>query len=189
MTAALAPLQTTLLAGGLRLGIDPGKYGAIAAVDDARFYGIWRFPRCAFHDREIVDAEKLTALLRSLRADYRDPVTYVEEIRGFRTMAPDSTLSMGVNLGALYAALAASGLNTRLIPPARWKARARVTRRKVGARDRAAQLYPECYADVRRDDNAAEAVLIAHVGPELFPDDNPPTTEREEACNGENDPF
>ena len=141
------------------LGIDPGKTGAVAALD---------------HHGALLWVEDMTDLtgtgIGSWLAERLNGETvrtcWVEQVHAMPKQGVTSVFTFGCGYGALLGALGALGVRTKLVTPAAWKKAAGLTADKTASRQRAAELWPADAHLFRRvkDDGRAEACLIAEHG-------------------------
>lgn len=141
------------------VGIDPGKTGAIAALDNKGAL-LW-----------VEDMTDLTGLgIGSWLAERLDGelvrVCWVEQVHAMPKQGVTSVFTFGAGYGALLGALGALGIRTKLVTPNVWKRAARLSSDKTASRQRAAELWPADAHLFRRvkDDGRAEACLIAEHG-------------------------
>lgn len=146
----------------LTLGVDPGKKGALALIDDdGRLVDV--------HDMPDATGAALGALIGVLLADHAPhtvKVAWVEQVGSMPGQGHMNVFTFGAGYGALLGALGALEVPVELRTPNVWKKAMRVTRDKAGSRQRAAELWPSEAARFARvkDDGRAEAALIAEYG-------------------------
>ena len=146
------------------IGIDPGKTGAIARVDDGQCW-TWKMP-------ETVDG--LVELLEGLGGDIAVVVEKVSaggvaNTQG-RKMGATSAFSFGCSYGGILGVLAALRIRHELVTPSVWtRAMSLQGKSKHQHAAAARRLYPRC--EVNGDGPAkavtiyaADAVLLAEYG-------------------------
>lgn len=149
----------------LTLGIDPGKTGALAFLDDDGNLA-------HLEDMPDLTGAALGAWVRALLDDLSpDTVTaaWVEKVGPMPRQGVRSVWTFGEGYGALLGALGAFGIPVHHVTPATWKKHFGLSKDKDLSRQRAVELWP---ADASRwarkkDDGRAEACLIARYGMEV----------------------
>ena len=147
------------MSAGLILGVDPGRQGALAWLDEAG--GLVEVV-----DMPDLDGVALGARLRDLLVERRPVRAVVEQITPRPGQGVQSVRTSAARHGVLLGVLGAWDVPTELVSPAGWKRAARLGRDKTASRQRACELWPEwspSFARVR-DDGRAEAALIARHG-------------------------
>lgn len=140
------------------IGIDPGKYGAIAWVSEGG---------SLIEARDLPFAKEglmCAVLAEWVSAPGRRPTHAFLERVGARPGAGVSGMfNFGRGYGQIEGVLSACGVPITLVTPAKWKGDLRLSSDKTASRARAAQLWPGLagvFARVK-DDGRAEAALIA----------------------------
>ena len=139
------------------LGVDPGKTGAIAAVDATTGVLVWV---------EDMPHDVNGALIRELLLNEHAIGAWVEQVHAMPRQGVSSTFAFGVAYGKVLGALTALLVPVHHVTPATWKKAMRVTADKGTSRTRAVDLFPThagTFARVK-DDGRAEAALIARYG-------------------------
>lgn len=143
------------------LGIDPGLSGAVALLDrDGSLVAAYDMPTV---DKSVSPAA-LRALIDSLPAVPRE--AWIEQVAAMPKQGVSSTFAFGRAFGIAEGVVSAMGIAVRLVRPAVWKSHHRVTSDKETSRALALRLWPsqaEVFAR-KRDENRAEAALIARYG-------------------------
>lgn len=133
------------------MGIDPGKTGAIAFLDDSgRFVDVFDF----------IDAFGPLAERRSDVA-----FCFLEEVHSMPGQGVASTFSFGENFGWWKGVLTAFGIPFRTIRPQDWQKNLvpkKTSSEKPGLYV-ARQMFPEAPLGRKKDHNRADAILIAKV--------------------------
>lgn len=137
------------------VGIDPGKHGGIAAIDEHR--QVW------FHQATPQDDMELLAIFMRLRSDAGTGIVAVlEYVRSSPQMGVVSAFTFGRGYGALRMALAASRISYEEVTPGKWQTQlgCRSQGNKNVTKARAAALFPE----VKVTHAVADALLLAEYG-------------------------
>lgn len=145
------------------IGVDPGKSGAIAALDLAgRLLDVADMP--------VVGPIISATLLDEIVHNWADPlilppygVAVIEDVHAMPKQGVSSSFSFGRSLGVAEGVLAGGGWSVRYVSPAKWKRAMGLTADKGVSRRRAIELWPDkakAFARVK-DDGRAEAALIA----------------------------
>ena len=150
----------------LIIGVDPGKSGAFAVLDDGgQLLGA--------HDMPVVGNIISPVLLDELVHNYIDPMSttifqpgtaIIEDVHAMPKQGVSSSFSFGRSLGVVEGVLAGGGWSLRYVSPAKWKKQLGLSADKGMSRRRAIELWPAkgaLFARVK-DDGRAEAALIAH---------------------------
>jgi crossover junction endodeoxyribonuclease RuvC len=150
------------------LGVDPGKSGAVALLDDTgALLDVADMPVIG----KIISPHTLSGVLGSwaylndtLEQDVfaGRAIAVIEDVHAMPKQGVTSVFSFGRALGVVEGVLGASGWSLRYVPPARWKKDLRLSSDKGESRRRAIELWPtkaELFARVK-DDGRAEAALI-----------------------------
>ena len=146
------------------LGIDPGRFGALALIDTERAtLEVWRMPvetrQLTATTKNIVDAERLAEAARAARADE----AWLEDVWSMEGEGHVGAFSFGDSKGVVRGVLGALAVPLRYVAPARWKADLRVPADKQRAKARAHALFPGCVA-LLSSEAKAEAAMIALYG-------------------------
>ena len=145
------------------IGVDPGKSGAIAALDPmGQLIGV--------DDMPVVGPIISAVLLDEAVHNYIDPlsilcgVAVIEDVHAMPKQGVSSSFSFGRALGVAEGVLAGNDLALHYVSPAKWKKALGLTADKGVSRRRAIELWPnraQWFARVK-DDGRAEAALIAY---------------------------
>ena len=135
------------------MGIDPGKDGAFAIIDDEGRTTVHPFDRTEF--------------IETCRALARLPVVCcLEQVHSMPKQGVSSTFNFGKTAGYLEGVLEAFGIAYQLVTPQKWKKEFSVTSDKNTSIAVCKRLFPE--VSLRRtersrkdDDGFAEALLMA----------------------------
>ena len=143
----------------IKIGIDPGQTGAIAAYDVptmTRLHG----------KGQQVDPYTLATEILDLCAG-RNATAVIEAVSAMPGQGVSSMFRFGESVGVVLGVLGALQMPVRWVTPQRWKKAAGITGKdKDAARSLAIQLHPEV-ADLltrKRDVGRSDAILIARFG-------------------------
>ena len=140
------------------LGIEAGKYGAVAWVTEGGHL---------IEVRDLPFAKE--GLLCGVLAEWvsgrgrRPTHAYLERVGARPGAGVTGMFNFGRGYGQIEGVLAAVGIPVTLVTPSKWKGDMRLSADKAASRARAAQLWPGLagvFARVK-DDGRAEAALIA----------------------------
>jgi crossover junction endodeoxyribonuclease RuvC len=149
------------------LGIDPGFTGALAmfSVSDETTMAVLDMPVTKDpKGRTVLDMHTLFSMLEP-----RGKVTAVlEHVAARPGQGAPATFRFGQGYGAIQMALAAHGIPTHYVTPAKWKKHFGLSKDKGVSRGLAQQRFPHIADQFKRvkDDGRAEAALIALYGKE-----------------------
>jgi hypothetical protein len=147
------------------VGIDPGRTGALAAIDDrGRLLAVADMPRRS----EITRRETWYLDVGYAVADFPpmadEPVVFVEQPFAMPNQSSSSTGAQFAAYGAILGALGALGLDVHTVTPSAWKRAVGVTADKRSSLDLARTLWPsdaDRWFRLAKHDGRAEACLIA----------------------------
>lgn len=145
----------------MRVGIDPGKSGAIALLDGSLKRVI-----------EVLDMPETLEEMRAAMLFYETSIQVnIEEqaafARGDRRMGASSAFTTGKGFGALWGLAVGLGHPVHIVRPQVWKRRAGlIGMTKEDSRQLAIKMFPEVAHRMTRkkDHGRAEAILIARYG-------------------------
>lgn len=158
------------------IGIDPGITGAIAIIDsDGNLERVEDLPVMAkgkgkSKSKNQINAAGLAALINDMRKDgfgKRTVTVYLERVSSMPGQGMASTFSLGDTFGCIRGVCAALNIPVELISPQSWKKHYGIKKDKEIARAKAIELYPEAPLHRKKDQNRAEAILIARYGLEV----------------------
>lgn len=146
------------------VGIDPGKSGAIAIIDED---GIEELENYDLYLYRKILIEKIVHLSKSQYS------VYVENVHAMPGQGVTSMFHFGENFGKILGLLVGLGIEYQLVFPAQWKKSMGVTSDKQTSIDKACELYfePPLLRTPRSkvpDNNRAEALLIAEYARRSF---------------------
>lgn len=141
------------------IGVDPGKQGAIAAIDtDGNLHDTWDIP--------VVDKRISAPLIADILVPLQ-PVAelcVIEDVHAMPKQGVTSMFTFGRGLGIVEGVALGAGIPVRWVSPAKWKRALGLSPDKGASRRRAIELWPAQSAMFARvkDDGRAEAALIAY---------------------------
>lgn len=141
------------------IGVDPGKSGAFAALDqDGNLHDTWDIPAV---DKRI-SAPLIADILRPLQAVTE--LCVIEDVHSMPGQGVTSMFTFGRGLGIVEGVALGAGIPVRWVSPAKWKRALGLSPDKGASRRRATELWPAQSAMFARvkDDGRAEAALIAY---------------------------
>lgn len=161
----------------IHLGIDVGISGAIAALNaDGSFRDVRDLPIFTHGKTRWIDATELLSIIRDLR-DGQSAHAMIEQIHGTPKMGVITCTSMGLTLGSTLGAIQFAGIRFELVKPQQWKKHfgllmpgAKDREKKHASLCRARQLFPTADLGRMKDNNRAEALLIAMYGEQAMHD-------------------
>lgn len=155
------------------LGIDPGSvsgaWGIITTARDLSAISV-RVGDLPVVDR-MVDAAEFARLVQDLRPDF----ALVEKVGGVPRQSAGASFNFGMGTGIIHGVLGACKIPRRVVAPATWKGRLRLSNDGEKSRGLAIHLYPEVEGlSLKKHHNRAEALLIAEyarikIAPEFQP--------------------
>lgn len=159
----------------LYVGIDPGKSGAVVAIEQNRSIRVIEdtpvieVKKGKKHQHQYLESQMLQVLRRlpvsGLVRDYEVKMVYIERAQAMPGQGGTSMFSIGYGFGLWIMALTALEIPHTRIEPARWKKELGFpTGADKGASIvRALQLFPKAAEFLRRkkDDGRADALLLA----------------------------
>jgi hypothetical protein len=154
------------------VGIDPGRTGALAAIDDrGRLLAVADMPP----KRPDGWWENAWVAVGRAVADFPPiadrPVVFVEQPFAKPRQSITSTAAQFAAYGAILGALGALGLETHTVTPSAWKRAVGVTADKRSSLNLARQLWPadaDRWFKLAKHDGRAEAALLALHGMDVL---------------------
>lgn len=138
------------------IGIDPGKSGAIAAIDD----------RGTVAHTSVFSEEGYRSFLKRISHSKHETFAILEHVGAMPKQGVSSTFAFGMNFGFIQGLLAAFGIPFELVRPQKWKREFSCSSDKNVSVDVARRLFPD--ANLMRTpkcskphDGIAEALLMA----------------------------
>lgn len=142
------------------VGIDPGKTGAVAAIDaDMNLYLAKKMPIIT---KKELDVYQLKHWFDELTE--KNAYCIIEKASARPGQGVSSMFSYGSTYGSLLALVATSGMPFETVAPATWKKHMALSSDKDQSVVLAVSLFPafrEMYRDKKLDHNIAEAILLA----------------------------
>lgn len=153
----------------IRIGIDPGQTGAIAAIDGHDNVILLRdmptMPR--LHGKgEMINGAELASIIMDARAG-NEIMVYLEQVAAMPGQGVTSMFHFGESVGIILGVLQTLQCRYAMVKPQRWKGLAGLSRMdKDAARTLAIQLFPGISDKLARkkDIGRADALLIAMFG-------------------------
>ena len=142
------------------LGIDPGRYGALAWVTmGGHLIDILDMPAVEVRGKSRVSAQLVAEMMRERPAD----IVIIEGVGAMPKQGVASSFTFGYCAGLLEGVAAGLGRPVEIVPAATWKRLAKLSADKGAMRQAAIRLWPEAADRFRRvkDDGRAEAALMA----------------------------
>lgn len=133
-------------------GIDPGKTGAIAFLDENGTLD------------SVEDFPQSLAVVKDKVADIK--MVYLEEVHAMPKQGVVSTFTFGENFGWWKGVLSALGIPFRTVRPQDWQKG--LVPKRGGMTDKpglevARQMFPDAPLSRKKDHNRADALLLAYV--------------------------
>jgi crossover junction endodeoxyribonuclease RuvC len=143
----------------ITIGVDPGKSGAIALLDEGALVDVYDMPVAG----SIVSAQQLHGMEMWSSSQLFGTVV-IEDVHAMPKQGVTSSFGFGRSLGVIEGVFAANGRPIVYVSPSRWKKALGLGADKSMVRRRACELWPYRAALFTRvkDDGRAEAALIAH---------------------------
>lgn len=141
------------------IGIDPGKTGAMAVIEEGIAFAI------PFDERAYIDT--------LLTCDPKQTAVCLEHVSAMPKQGVTSVFNFGLNFGWIQGVLASQGFSYELVRPQKWKKEFSATSDKNTSVSVAKRLFPtvslkktqRCTKD---DDGLAEALLMAEYARRKF---------------------
>jgi hypothetical protein len=151
------------------LGIDPGRFGAISAIDGKHFL---EAHDCPLDANGQLDIDALGVLVSDIHTRYRDVGirACIELIGTFGQEGRKSLSSFNQNFGVWLGALAAVGIQTHQANPRTWKASFGLSKDKHQSIALAKRVFPDAAKSIDEPrtiqlrSGRAEAALLAEYG-------------------------
>jgi crossover junction endodeoxyribonuclease RuvC len=140
------------------IGIDPGKYGAIAYYNCAN--QSIDVKDCPLTKIETIDYSKMAELVKPHESN---AVAIMEQVNSYG-MGKQSAFNFGVNVGAWRSTLACYSIPVQTISPRIWKPGMGLSDDKSRSIELAKELFPNMASKLTRkkDHDRAEAMLLIH---------------------------
>jgi len=152
----------------MKLGIDPGQTGAIAAMEKGKIIALIDMPTMArtYGKGQQVDPYTLATELVTLGVSNITEAV-MEQVASRPGQGSQATFNFGESVGMIKGVLGALQIPVRFVTPQRWKkAAGLIGKEKDAARSLAIQLHPEIAGELTRkkDVGRADSILIARFG-------------------------
>jgi len=150
------------------ISVDPGKTGAIAALENGRITWVYDMPTMGrTHGKgQEIDPYELSSILLNIKAG-KDATVLIEQVGAMPGQGTTSMFHFGESVGVILGVCGALQLPVRRVRPQFWKKKAGlIGKDKDAARALAIQIHPEV-SDMltrKKDVGRAEAILIAEFG-------------------------
>lgn len=154
-------------------GIDPGLYGALAAIEGDLVLDAYDIPLIGDAPKQEIDVNGVIGWLKHYQPDH----VFIENVRAMpslpdkdgnrRGMGAASAFKFGFACGQLRACVVGLRIPLTLVEPAVWKRSCALKGGdKEGARQLAIRLYPDArdLMKFKKDHQRAEAILLARWG-------------------------
>lgn len=148
------------------IGIDPGVSGAVAVLTESgRFVSVFDVPTVAANkssNRQQVSPIDLANLIRSQLVNApADVVAVTENVAAMPGQGVSSMFAFGKSYGIILGVLAALGISTHIVTPAKWKGFYSLGKEKDQSRELAQRMWPDAPLGLKRHHGRAEALLLA----------------------------
>ena len=148
------------------LGIDPGVSGAVGILSsNGAFVDLFDMPTVLANkssNRQMVSPIELANRLRVFMTAYHGNVVAVtENVNAMPDQGVASVFAFGKSYGILLGVLAALGISTHVVSPAKWKGYYALGREKDQSRELAQRIYPAAPLGLKKHHNRAEALMLA----------------------------
>lgn len=151
--------------GGMIIGIDPGKSGGIALVDDGKVIAGRRMPLLKHGKRDLVDSKEIETFVRTSTPRHRGFVqcpVVIEQVGAMPGQGGTSMFNFGRHTGAVEAWAIGRGSPVHWVTPAKWKKAMGLTKDKRASLDLARlEFGDDPRWAVLANDGIAEAALLA----------------------------
>lgn len=159
-------------------GIDPGVHGALAALQNGSYAGVWDLPVCQQGSLKWVDPTRLGPLLtEACRSHGMAKGTVHAFVERIHFVNRGGVLNAPVILGSILAALQSWEVPFTVVQASVWKRslgllapKASDAQRKQAALAKARRMFGSPLLQREKDHNRAEALLIAWYGHGKFVD-------------------
>ena len=150
------------------IGIDPGKTGGWAIVEDGKLVDCGRMPIMERGKRWVADPMQLLHCVigydatKDVRHGETADVAVVEHVNAMPRQGVSSTFAFGMSTGVAEAAAMLGAVDMVRVTPQQWKKHFSLPKEKRASLDKATELWPDWHGwDILANDGAAEAALMA----------------------------
>jgi len=151
----------------MKIGIDPGNFGAIAFLDEnLTCRAILDMPTMQLGlKHQQVNAAALAEIMQSFHSTEEPVTVYLEQVNAMPGQGVSSMFNFGMGYGVVQGICGALKYPLVLVRPNAWKKLANlIGKPKDAARTLAQQYYPEQDLSLKKHVGRADAVLIARFG-------------------------
>ncbi len=148
----------------ITIGVDPGLTGAVGALRDGKFFGVYDIPttlKGSGSVKQEVDPNGLKVYFTMAKAQDEGVEVLLERVSAMPGQGSSSVFSFGDTYGCCRSVIALCGLPLFLVTPATWKKHFGLGREKEEARALAIRLFPEAPLHLKKHADRAEALLMA----------------------------
>jgi crossover junction endodeoxyribonuclease RuvC len=143
------------------LGIDPGMFGAVAALDQGgELIMVADLPIISDRSLKWVNGSELQSLILGALQG-RGAAAIVERVSAMPKQGVASSFQFGVGFGSVLSVLQALHIRIEFVTPAVWKKSYGLSKDKNASLHRARLLFPGADLHLAKHDGRAEALLIA----------------------------
>ena len=148
------------------IGIDPGVSGAVGVLTESgKFVHVFDMPTVLANktgNRQMVSPIELANLIRAqLMNAPADVVAITEGVHAMPEQGVASVFAFGKSYGILLGVLAALGISTHVVSPAKWKGFYSLGREKDQSREFAQRMWPDAPLGLKKHHGRAESLLLA----------------------------
>jgi len=148
------------------IGIDPGVSGAVGVLTESgRYVDVFDMPTVLANktgNRQMVSPIDLANLIRKALINApADVVAITEGVHAMPDQGVASVFAFGKSYGILLGVLAALGISTHIVSPAKWKGFFALGREKDQSRELAQRMWPDAPLGLKKHHNRAEALMLA----------------------------
>lgn len=143
------------------IGVDPGKNGAVAVIDDEGGYFVADFD----------DPASAAETVREMWREADTVSAIMEKVHAMPKQGVSSSFSFGMNFGIWQGIFAALSIPIQFVAPQKWQTAvfSKYSGASVGktrSLEVARMLFPKADLQLKKHDGRAEALLIAFYGKE-----------------------
>jgi crossover junction endodeoxyribonuclease RuvC len=148
------------------IGIDPGVSGAVGVLSGSgAFVGVFDMPTVLANkssNRQMVSPTELANLVRGLMVNAGGEVVAITEgVNAMPDQGVSGVFAFGKSYGILLGVLAALGISTHIVSPAKWKGYYALGREKDQSRELAQRMFPAAPLGLKKHHNRAESLMLA----------------------------
>lgn len=145
------------------VGIDPGKSGGVAILDDTgAFVGGIRTPLLQHGKRDLVDIRWIGSWVDNLMPRSGASHVVLEQVNAMPGQGVTSMFNFGRHTGAVEAYALSLGVPVTWVTPQKWKGYFNLSKDKMASLDRARLEFGDnALWRIKANDGIAEAALIA----------------------------